>query len=58
MAEISYGKIQKKPRHVPFVRNVKVRMIIGFALLILSVVLALTIVGEGRFEVVVSITLG
>jgi len=56
MAEISYGKIQKKPRHVPFVRNVKVRMTIGFALLILSVVLALTIVGEGRFEVVVSIT--
>lgn len=43
-------------RYVPFVRNVKIRTIIGFVLLILSVLSAQAILGEGRIAVIGTIT--
>ena len=44
-----------KSRYVPFVRNVKIRMTIGFILLVLSATLAVTIFGKGHIGVLVSI---
>ena len=56
MVEISDSKIEQKFRYAPFVRNLKIRMTIGFVLLVLSAILAETILGKGRIEVIISIT--
>jgi lipopolysaccharide/colanic/teichoic acid biosynthesis glycosyltransferase len=55
MGEISDSKIQQKVRYVPFVRNLKIRTTIGFILLVLSAILAGTILGKGRVEMIVLI---
>lgn len=57
MVEVSNYEIQHNYRYVPLVRNLKIRWAIGFFLLILSVTLAGRILNEGRFEVIVPITL-
>jgi lipopolysaccharide/colanic/teichoic acid biosynthesis glycosyltransferase len=43
-------------RHVPLVRDIKIRTAIGFILLVASVLSARTILGEGRIEVIIPIT--
>lgn len=43
-------------RHVPFVKNIKIRTAIGFILLVLSVALAGIIIGKGRMEYIVFIS--
>jgi len=50
-------KIIDRPRYVPFVRDLKIRMAIGFILLILSIMLAGMIFGRGRIETAVFIGL-
>ena len=42
-------------RHVPFIRNVKIRTVIGFALLVFSVLSAQVIFRKGQIEVIVPI---
>ncbi len=54
--ESSNNQMQNHFRYVPFVRNLKIRVIIGFFLLVLSATLAKTIYSKGRIEVIVSIT--
>jgi lipopolysaccharide/colanic/teichoic acid biosynthesis glycosyltransferase len=55
VVEISDSKIQQKIRYVPFVQNCKIRTTIGFILLVLSAILAGTILGKGRIEIIVLI---
>jgi lipopolysaccharide/colanic/teichoic acid biosynthesis glycosyltransferase len=43
-------------RYVPFIRNVKIRIGLGFILLVLSAILAEAILRKGRIGVIVSIT--
>ena len=44
--KITQGKIQHFLRYVPFIQSLKYRMLIGFALLLLSVAIAGIIFGE------------
>jgi lipopolysaccharide/colanic/teichoic acid biosynthesis glycosyltransferase len=48
VVEISNHKMQHKLRYVPFLRNFKIRTIIGVFLLILSVFLSVTFFGKGQ----------
>ena len=57
MAKVSVHKKQDIVRYVPFLRNVRIRTTIGFILLVLSAALAGLILGKGRVEVIVSITI-
>ena len=47
--------MKHKFRYVPFVQNLKIRTAIGFVLLVLSAILAETILGKGRIVVIAAI---
>jgi lipopolysaccharide/colanic/teichoic acid biosynthesis glycosyltransferase len=48
--------MQRNIRYVPLVRDLKIRTGIGFILLVLSSAIAVTIIGRGNIEVLVSIS--
>src|SRR5574341_2281202 len=55
MLEISDYKVRHNFRYVPFVQNLKIRMTIGFILLVLSAILAGTILDKSRVGIIASI---
>lgn len=49
-------QVQDTSRYVPFVKDLRIRTTWGFILLVLSIALAHTVIGEGRIEVLIAIT--
>ena len=53
--EHSYRKMKLKSRYLPYIQNVTLRMMIGFVLLVLSILFAKLIYGKGRLDLLIAI---